>query len=219
MLWFGNQLVNSLINPNQLRAYGLLVNDDPFDYSREFGIDGDNVFIPFNTTGTVVHFESRAPTDWEKRHLPVILLTGEDWSPTEEVLRPSLSSREDNEMRTIRSLSIWQINTVCNTSAKAGVEVHGEVEAELTKISGVYSEKEFCNRLISAVNIATTYREDVDQREDERKASGVITSERHSKVTPEELARKWNVGLQTAKDTLRVTTQKGIRTAIHPMTR
>jgi Reverse transcriptase (RNA-dependent DNA polymerase) len=213
MLWFGNQMTNSLINPNQLRAYGLIVNDDPFDHTRDFGIDGDNLFIPFDTTGTVVHFESRTPTNWEKTHLPVILLTGEDWNPTEEVLRPGFPSREDNEMRTIRSL------TVCNTSVKTGIETHGEIEAALMRISGAYGEKEFCNRLISAVNIATTYREDIDQREDERKASGVITSERHSRVTPEEVARKWNIGLQTAKDTLRVTTQKGIRTAIHPMTR
>ena len=35
---------------------------------------------------------------------------------------------------------------------------------------------------------------------------------------PEELARKWNVGIQTAKDTLKVTTQRGIWTAIHLMT-
>ena len=37
-------------------------------------------------------------------------------------------------------------------------------------------------------------------------------------MSPEELARKWNVGIQTAKDTLKVTTQQGIWTAIHPMT-
>jgi hypothetical protein len=42
------------------------------------------------------------------------------------------------------------------------------------KISGVYIEREFCNRLISAVHIATTYREDVDRREDECKACGII---------------------------------------------
>ena len=78
MLWFGNQMTNSLINPNQLRAYGLIVNDDPFDNTRDFGINGDNIFIPFDTTGTVVHFESRTPTNWEKTHLPVILLTGKD---------------------------------------------------------------------------------------------------------------------------------------------
>ena len=33
MLWFGNVLPNSLLNPNQMRAYGLIVNDDPFDSS------------------------------------------------------------------------------------------------------------------------------------------------------------------------------------------
>ena len=105
MLWFGNQLPNSLINPNQLRAYGLIVNDDPFDHSRHFGIDSEHVFIPFDTTGTVVHFDTRVPTEWEKTHLPVILLTGEDWNPLEEVLRPSLSTREDFEMRIIKSLT------------------------------------------------------------------------------------------------------------------
>jgi hypothetical protein len=33
MLWFGTLLPNSLINPNQICAYGILVNDDPFDTS------------------------------------------------------------------------------------------------------------------------------------------------------------------------------------------
>jgi hypothetical protein len=78
MLWFGNQMINSLINPNQLQAYGLSVNDDPFDNTRAFGIDIENAFIPFDTTGTVVHFETRVPTEWEKTHLPIILITGED---------------------------------------------------------------------------------------------------------------------------------------------
>ena len=73
MLWFGTLLPHSLINPNQLRAYGHDVNDDPFDTTRDFGIDSEQVLIPFDTTGTVVHFESRTPTEWEKTHLPVIL--------------------------------------------------------------------------------------------------------------------------------------------------
>ena len=55
--------------------------------------------------GTVVHFELRVPTKWEKTHLPVILITGEDWNPMEEVLRPSLLTKEEVEMRKIRSLS------------------------------------------------------------------------------------------------------------------
>ena len=60
MLWFGNTLVDSLINPNQLREYGLFVIDDPFN-ANEFGIDADEYFIQFNTKGTIVYFNSRAP--------------------------------------------------------------------------------------------------------------------------------------------------------------
>ena len=40
MLWFGNTIANMLINPNQLRAYSLLVKDDPFN-ANEFGINAD----------------------------------------------------------------------------------------------------------------------------------------------------------------------------------
>jgi hypothetical protein len=39
----------------------------------------------------------------------------------------------------------------------------------------------------------------------------------HSKITPEELSRKWNTGSDTAKKTLQVTTQHGVRNAINPM--
>ena len=60
MLWFGTRLPNSLLNPNQIRAYD------------EFGIDGHDAFIPFDTTGTIVHFDSRVPSAWEKTHLPIV---------------------------------------------------------------------------------------------------------------------------------------------------
>jgi hypothetical protein len=56
MLWFGTLMPNSLLNPKQLRAYGLTVNDDPFNTSRMFGIANDQAFIPFNATGTVVQY-------------------------------------------------------------------------------------------------------------------------------------------------------------------
>ena len=163
MLWFRTLLPHSLINPNQLRAYGLTVNDDPFDHTRNFGIDLEQTFIPFDTTGTVVHFESRVPTEWEKTHLPTILITGEDWNPMEEVLRPNVSSCEDIEMRNLRSLSSRQINSVIGAVQKAEVELHGEIKKQLGDISQVYNEREFCNQLISAVNIATPYHDDIDQ--------------------------------------------------------
>ena len=73
MLWFGTALENLLINPNQIRAQDLSINKDPFN-ANELGIDAEELLIPFDTTGTVVHFESRVPTEWETTHLPVILI-------------------------------------------------------------------------------------------------------------------------------------------------
>ena len=76
MLWFGASLPHSLINPNQIREYSHEVFDDPF--CNTFGIKADNFFIPFDTVGTILYFELRAPTQWEIKNLPVLLLTGEE---------------------------------------------------------------------------------------------------------------------------------------------
>jgi hypothetical protein len=67
---------------------------------HEVGINSDHAFILFDTTGTVVHFKSRVLMEWEKTHLPVILITGKVWNPTEEVLHLEKRSHENMEMRT-----------------------------------------------------------------------------------------------------------------------
>jgi hypothetical protein len=51
-----------------------------------------------------------------------------------------------------------------------------------------------------------------------RKAS-VLMSDRHSKFCPEELLRKWNIGLQMVKATSDMTIQHRVWTAVHPMSR
>jgi hypothetical protein len=163
------------------------VNDDPFDTSRVFGIDSDDAVIPFDTTGTVVHFESRVPSEREKTHLPVILLTGEDWNPTQEILRPGKQSREAMEMRAIHSTMSRRVNAVVVDDAP--VAPHGETDIQLGQISCVFNPRDFCERLVASVNIATAYREDIDKwSEEERKISSIITNDRHSPATPEDLA-------------------------------
>ena len=42
---------------------------------------------------------------------------------------------------------------------------------------------------------------------------------RHSRVTVEEVAQKFKCGLETAKKTLKVMTQAGVRQALHPLHR
>ena len=60
-------------------------------------------------------------------------------------------------------------------------------------------------RLISAIDVA------------ERKT--FISKERHPAVTSKNLSERWNIGLNQAKQTLRATTQRGVRSPILPASR
>jgi hypothetical protein len=63
-----------------------------------------------------------------------------------------------------------------------------------------------------------TYHNNIDEVYKKCQMS-ITRMDHHSKIAPEELSRKWNTGIDTAKDTLQVTMQHGgwVRTAIHPM--
>ena len=93
----------------------------------------------------------------------------------------------------------------------------GQVEQELTNIATIFDERTFCRRLIGEVNISTTFLDNIDGWVEERRVQIIITNDSNFKIGPEELSRNWNIGLQTAKDTLASTTQHGVRTAVQPM--
>jgi len=86
-LWFGDRMTHSLINPNQCRAYGLSVCDDPTDKHRVIGMElSDNYFLPFRMRGTTCYFESRSPTIEELESCQTFKISDEhDWDPTAEM--------------------------------------------------------------------------------------------------------------------------------------
>ena len=73
--------------------------------------------------------------------------------------------------------------------------------------------------MIGAVNIATTFRDDIDDCEEEHRLQSIINNDRHSKIGPEDFSRKWSIELQVAKDTLAATTDNVVRTSVHLMLR
>ena len=62
-LWMVNTLTHSLINPNQLHAFGTLVQDNPY-HTDPLGIEPPpyNFEIPLHTAGTIIYADTRAPT-------------------------------------------------------------------------------------------------------------------------------------------------------------
>ena len=61
-LWFGEKLDHSLLNPNQVRHFGTSASDNRWDESKKFGIDHDDVYIPFTSKGATVYFDTFRPS-------------------------------------------------------------------------------------------------------------------------------------------------------------
>ena len=65
-LWMGDTLTHSLINPNQLCAFGTLVQDNPY-HTDPLGITPPpyDLEIPLRTAGTIIYANTCAPTQAE----------------------------------------------------------------------------------------------------------------------------------------------------------
>ena len=68
--------------------------------------------------------------------------------------------------------------------------------------------------MVSAVNVATANREN-----DGVGLAFVGAKEQHSQVSAETVARKFQCGLEPSQRTLKTTTQRGVRHAMHPLHR
>jgi hypothetical protein len=204
VLWYGNKLKMSLMNPNQIRHFGLTVSDDPTDRTRDFGITGEDFTIPFQIKGTTIFFKSRTPTRWEMANCRTVELTVDSpWNPAEvSIAVVALSSSS------APSLEISEYRKIC---ALDGISNHDTTEAEESDLS-VFDQTTMVTRMIKAVNVATACR-------DPGIVGYVGAKDRHSRVTPETVARMFRCGLETAQNTSKTTTQRGVRQAIHPLHR
>ena len=201
VLWFGNDLHCSLLNPHQLRAHGHGVCDDPWDPHRELGIDLDYLFIPLTLSGPNLSFESRVPTDWDMENLAIIELTSNLWNPA------------DMHMLTPPAMDTRQHRSICTLSSSAPYRTLSESATLLSTISCALDPRCLSSLYVQAITVHDAPTGTVHG------IGATFSSERHSSITAENLSRKWNIGIDTAKKTLQVTTQRGIRTALHPLHR
>jgi hypothetical protein len=206
VLWYGSKLPHSLLNPNQIRHFGHAVCDDVTDKARFFGIETEDVSIPFTMKGTNIFFKTRVPTTWEMDNCRTIVMTDDAiWEPDNVSIAQILSDRDS-------------------------------YSDKLYSISDVFSDIRLTSKMVSAVQVHTIKREPLtnssllEKRTDtnhenqtanmiNKNISYLIAKNRHSHITAEEVAKRFRCGLETARRTLKATTQNGIRHAIHPLTR
>ena len=107
----------------------------------------------------------------------------------------------------------WNPHTVrlaSTHSAEAESTGFGDTEPGLLQISSIYCLREMAESITSHRNISAV---DVEARKT------FISKERHPAISSEQLSERWNIGLKNARQTLKVTTQRGVRSAILPLSR
>ena len=111
-LWMGDTLTHSLINPNQLCAFGMLVQDNPYHTDSLWITPLPYDFeIPLRNTGSIMYAGTRTPTQAELATLPFIALTSSaDWDPhhirfpshdVEEARRATINAIQARQQRDV----------------------------------------------------------------------------------------------------------------------
>jgi hypothetical protein len=87
-LYHGTKLDHSLINPNQIRSFGIPLWDNPFNPDHDLMIDvNSSLQIPLHTSGTKVGFQTRVPTKHKLAACEQVQMTSSHpWNPTEVVM-------------------------------------------------------------------------------------------------------------------------------------
>jgi len=203
-LFFGSSMKRSLLNPNQLRMNGTRVINDPTVKSG-FGIHTDQLYIPFRTHGTTVYFTSQAPSqkEIEDMQLQHIVLTSDKcWDPQTIQMRPQGSNEllvELDDEFAVRNVSL--LATSDRPIEKQELISDSGME-HLTSVSPCLVPNELDRRMVAAVH--TTEKNILYA---ESAVAATMTDKRHSEITPTEVAKKFNIGLETAQRTLTMTTQ------------
>ena len=193
-LWMGDKLDHTLVNPNQLWAYGVSIQDNPFD-TKPLCITTDDVSIKLYLEGTIICGDTQTPTESELGQLPRLILTSpHDWDP-HNVCFPSCSCHSSDSTPIKSSHSILAVDTLLQHT--------------------IYNPIMVASLMSSQVQVAEIATRSALQ--DVPSAQMFQLKERHSTVTPSDLSERWYIGLGQVTQTLKVTTQRLMHSTILPL--
>ena len=182
-----------------------MVKDDPTaDGDDEFGLITDNLFAPFSTAGATVYFQTSAPTYNQVEQLRHEVICLEHWDPATVQLQ--LREPENAQQEYAKEITVSAIRN------SNGIPFQGfSINQMAVPLSDKFAEAE-PSRVLCNVSTA------LDEKQFScMLMSKLVTTERHIPITVESIALKFGIGLESAKKTLQVTTQWGIRHTVHPI--
>ena len=193
-LWMGDKLDHTLVNPNQVRAYSVSIQDNPFD-TKPLSIAADDVSVKLYLEGTIICGDTQTPTESELGQLPRLILTSPHaWDP-HNVCFPSYSGQLSDSTPIESSHSILAVDTLLQHT--------------------IYDPMMVASLMSSQVQVAEIAMPSALQ--DVPLARTFQSKERRSTVTPSNLSERWYIGLGQVTQLLKVATQRLMRSTILPL--
>jgi hypothetical protein len=174
-LWMGDKMDHTLVNPNQLCAYALTVQDNPFSEAPIFiATEGHEFILPLTSSGTILGGTTRKLTEAKLQLCPHISLSSKyEWDPQNVCFPKALPTVEEEVSRIVGA--VW-------TQA----EEYGYNDLETDTENQLLDIGKMSQRLIASVKVASIPRA-VSQIEvqDIPQLKTFQSKGRHSSVSPE----------------------------------
>ena len=212
-IWMGDHMDHSLINPNQLRHHGTMVQDDPTSSYPLSIITEDNEFcMELAMDGTIVTATTHSPSDSDLVNYPHIELSSpHQWNPKNVRFPKCTRTLEEASNGRTRRLS----------------SLHQEELSREEPLECIFNLDSIQRNISSMKQVNTTSVQKPLERDptidpgqsDAPMLQTFQSSERHSDVTPQQLSERWGISVNTASKTLSKTTQNFLCCAILPLSR
>ena len=230
------EMDRNLICPAQCEANDVTINLKPLsyipyderkvtDHSIITQRPHEEMHIPLKLEGTTSYYETRKPTHYEVFHDPNVVhvhMTPEGpWDPND----PSFAEIEDSLRADLeaKQLPYERGRNIGSLRTSAAIDVDQELlyryAAMSTEIDdGIQQLRRFVDEdqpptpaTANTARISALFGRTAREYTKLRHINATITKNRKGAVTAEALAKRWRIGLETAKNTIDRTTQRAVR--------
>jgi hypothetical protein len=206
---------NDLLCPMQMRMNDVKVNEcpkfmetRPNDKSHTLRTtqDGEDLCIPFGLRGVTSYFPTLKPTPLELATCRRFDLTAKDpeWDP-------SSTTFQEQEDAQVNSRGM-----VHDTGDERNRRFILSVQVLRNQAYDFVLRNLQCSAVLTDINPNLHNDYFVESLIQNAKAASTTTGKRQGNLTAEWLAKNWSISLDSAKQTLKVTTQRGVRTTANP---
>jgi hypothetical protein len=200
-LYFGDEMPNSLLNQNQMRYNGVIVNDCPTflspnqESSHSLYTPDEDIHLPLSLNGCISYLPTRIPSDHEIQNCTWLTLTSDEvWEPYRDMFHEQEKLAQQRYIRSVRA-DFLEPYLNLPTQQDNFDRLLGSISSTFLPMNLKQSPIKHC------------------------KISSLNNSNQKTKFTHKGLSEKWGISHDTAVQTLKITTQKFIRSAINPIER